>query len=88
MTGVRIDWHAGTWRLWDIRTGAKLDECQHLVARSVVEFVNDDNGTRGFAVTCGEFSKHGNRIVIEGTSNGKGQVQGNEAPAHCLDVAG
>lgn len=66
MTGIRIDWHAGTWRLWDIRTGAKLGECEHLVVSGTVEFVNDDNNTRGFGITCGVIQEHGRRVVIEG----------------------
>lgn len=70
MTGIRIDWHAGTWRLWDIRTGAKLDECEHLIVRGTVEFVNDENNTRGFGITCGSTAKTGTRIVIEGESHG------------------
>lgn len=71
MTGIRIDWHAGTWRLWDIVTGCKLDECGHLSVLCPIEFVNDENNTRGFGVTCGVIRKTGNRIVIEVPTNGE-----------------
>ena len=67
---IRIDWNEGVWRLWDLATNCKLAECGHLVIDGRSEFVNADNGTRGFAVTCGTIDQSGDRIIVKGKTDG------------------
>lgn len=61
---MRIDWHAGTWRVWSL-DGAKLHEAERVIIRVPVELVNADNGHRGYLVVSGVCRNAGKSLVID-----------------------
>ena len=62
--GMWIDWSAGRWRIWDLATRQKLGEAGHVVIHGAIELVNEENNTRGFAVTAGHVVIENDRAII------------------------